>query len=359
VLKRRSCCQLVAGSVFQGGTAVRFAVRVANWSAPTDALDGNVLRLPFGKPPLIHWAAGSADPVASPNGTCADAVQFHGARHRYCYVPHQRSRAERGSGERSHGARWRCGALRDDEGRFSAQPESLFAVVWRKLNDTAFRFRMSAATTGLCVGRLAQGRRARRLAQAERHDGRLDRRARRAARARHLVRQSAAAGVGRRAEYVVLVSGSSKGGVLTIEFDRLIATGDGANDVDLRDGDVLLQWATFPKAPTVADAATCDDKQFCYAKHANMQQVGSGVVNFFRVGSIAAPPPGALDEVTAADWLAIFVLIFIAIVIVARVINKCLCNRGHKGAPATGGIGMSSMRESTRGFQRRRGRRKG
>jgi hypothetical protein len=334
------------GSVFQGGTAIRFAVRVANWSAPSDTLDDNVLRLPFGKAPLIHWAAGSADPVASVNGTCADAVfSNHGARHRYCYVPHQRSRAERGLASDlivlGGGT-----ALRDDEGRFSAQPESLFAVVWRKLNDTAFRFRMSATTAGyVSVGWRKDGVPDGWHKQSDMIVGWIDERGE--PRVLDTWSDNLLQPVSDSSQNVARVSGSSKGGVLTIEFDRLIATGDAANDVDLRDGDVLLQWATFAKAPTVADAAVCDDKQFCYTKHATMQQVGSGVVNFFRAGAvITAAPLGALDDITAADWLAIFVLAVIVVVVAVRVVNACLCNRGHNGVPATGGIGMSSMRES-------------
>jgi hypothetical protein len=90
----------------------------------------------------------------------------------------------------------------------------------------------------------------------------------------------------------------------------------------------------------------CDDKQFCYGKHANMQQVGSGVVNFFRVGAIAAPPLARSTRSRRPTGSRSLSLCLVIAIVVARVINRCLCSRGYKGAPATGGIGMSSMRES-------------
>jgi predicted ferric reductase len=332
------------GSILQGGTAIRFAVRVADWKGPTDALDDDRLRLPRDKAPLIHWAVGTADPTVSPNGTCVDPAFGNGARHRYCYLPHKRSLAERGLATDlvvlGGGV-----ALRDDEGRFAAQPDTLFAVVWRKLNDTAFRFRMSAVTTGyVSVGWRSDAALDGWHKQSDMITGWIDERGE--PRIVDTWSDNLLQPLSDGAQNVVLVGGSSKGGVLTIEFDRLIKTGDAMHDVDVRDGDVLLQWATFTKAPTVAAADVCDDPLFCYGKHANMQQVGSGVVNFFRVGAISAPPAGTFDEVTAGDWLAIFLGICLVIAVMVRIIDRCLCSRGHKGAPATGGVGMSSMRES-------------
>ncbi len=41
-------------------------------------------------------------------------------------------------------------------------------------------------------------------------------------------------------------------GITTITFERAIDTGD-ANDLVVRDADVLVQWCTHADKPTVAD----------------------------------------------------------------------------------------------------------
>jgi predicted ferric reductase len=327
----------VQASVLQGGTAMRFTVRAANWSDGADVGAARLL-LPIGRAPLVQWAVGAVDGAAALGGLCGGVPAFGASTgHRFCYAPHARSLAQRGVATDlvvlPGGT-----ARRDDEGSFEAAPASLFQVTWRKLNATAFRFRMQATTSGyVSIGWRRDAAPDGWHKQSDMLVGWID-----ASGQPQLVDTWSDNLLQPRSDDrqdAVLVGGSEAGGVTTIEFDRLADSGDAAHDVPLRDASVLLQWGTSPKKPTAGAARTgCDDAAVCFVKHASKQQVGSGVVNFFRIGSVAAPVASELDAITWADWFAIFTGICLALAIVARLLHRCCCLGAGAAPAAAGGV---------------------
>jgi hypothetical protein len=192
-------CQLAAGSVFQGGTAVRFAVRVANWKRA----DRRARRR---RAAIAVWqgAADSLGTLAPPIRLRRPMARAPTRRSQWCAPPlllHCRISARAPSaGSRAiwscSVAVWRCVTTR------VALPRSPTRCLPSSgASSTTRRFAFACRRRPPAMCRSAGARTARSTAGTSRATWWwLDRRARRAARARHLVRQSAAAGVGRRAK---------------------------------------------------------------------------------------------------------------------------------------------------------------